>query len=236
MKLFTTSTALTRLGPESRIPTRVFSDGQLDSKGVLHGSLYLQGGGDPALGTPAFYDAILGGLGTNLFALKPQIRAAGIRAVTGRLYADDTIFDRLRGVADSGYATSPYIGPLSGPRLRLRLRRLQRRRLRLRPGQARRLEAGRGRCAAPGIGITPKVALGATPPGSDADRHRALADPDPDRQHDRRLLRQLLRRDADQAARRALRRRGQHRRRGSRGRALRAPASAPACTPSTAPA
>ena len=28
-------------------------------------------------------------------------------AVTGRLYADDTIFDRLRGVADSGYATSP---------------------------------------------------------------------------------------------------------------------------------
>jgi hypothetical protein len=23
--------------------------------------------------------------------------------------ADDTIFDRLRGVADSGYATSPYI-------------------------------------------------------------------------------------------------------------------------------
>ena len=35
-------------------------------------------------------------------------------AVTGRLYADDDIFDRLRGVADSGYATSPYIGPLSG--------------------------------------------------------------------------------------------------------------------------
>ena len=34
--------------------------------------------------------------------------------MTGRLYADDTIFDRLRGVADSGYATSPYIGPLSG--------------------------------------------------------------------------------------------------------------------------
>jgi D-alanyl-D-alanine carboxypeptidase/D-alanyl-D-alanine-endopeptidase (penicillin-binding protein 4) len=34
--------------------------------------------------------------------------------VTGRLYADDTIFDRLRGVADSGYATSSYIGPLSG--------------------------------------------------------------------------------------------------------------------------
>ena len=114
MKLFTTSTALSKLGPEYRIPTKVLSSGTLDSKGVLHGSLYLQGGGDPTLGTPAFYNHFLGGLGTNLLALTPQIRAAGIRSITGRLYADDTIFDRLRGVADSGYATSSYIGPLSG--------------------------------------------------------------------------------------------------------------------------
>jgi D-alanyl-D-alanine carboxypeptidase/D-alanyl-D-alanine-endopeptidase (penicillin-binding protein 4) len=92
----------------------LLSDGQIDANGVLHGSLYLQGGGDPALGTPVFYNSYLGGLGTNLFALKPQVRAAGISAVSGRLYADDTIFDRLRGVADSGYGTSSYIGPLSG--------------------------------------------------------------------------------------------------------------------------
>ncbi len=114
MKLFTTSTALDRLGPDFRIPTRVFSDGTLEPGGVLHGSLYLKGGGDPTLGVPAFYDRFLNGLGTNLLSLGPQIRAAGIRAVSGRLYADDTIFDRLRGVAASGYATSPYIGPLSG--------------------------------------------------------------------------------------------------------------------------
>ena len=114
MKLFTTAAALSRLGPEYRIPTKVFRDGPVDAKGVLHGSLYLQGGGDPALGTPAFYNAYFGGLGTNIFALAPQIKAAGIKAVTGRLYADDSVFDRRRGVADSGYATSPYIGPLSG--------------------------------------------------------------------------------------------------------------------------
>jgi len=114
MKLFTTATALSRLGPEARIPTKVFRDGKVDAGGVLHGSLYLQGGGDPALGTPGFYDGYLAGLGTNLFALTPQIKAAGIEKVTGRVYADDTIFDRLRGVADSGYATSTYIGPLSG--------------------------------------------------------------------------------------------------------------------------
>jgi D-alanyl-D-alanine carboxypeptidase/D-alanyl-D-alanine-endopeptidase (penicillin-binding protein 4) len=113
-KLFTTSTALGRFGPEYRIETKLLSDGSIDRQGVLHGSLYLQGGGDPALGSPAFYERYLGGVGTNLFALKAQLRAAGVQAVSGRLYADDSVFDRLRGVADSGYATSPYIGPLSG--------------------------------------------------------------------------------------------------------------------------
>jgi D-alanyl-D-alanine carboxypeptidase/D-alanyl-D-alanine-endopeptidase (penicillin-binding protein 4) len=114
MKLFTTSTALARLGPDSRIQTSVVADGPIDRNGVLHGSLYLVGGGDPALGMPAFYNRYLGGLGTDLLLLKGRIWQAGIRAITGRLYADDSIFDRLRGVADSGYATSPYIGPLSG--------------------------------------------------------------------------------------------------------------------------
>jgi D-alanyl-D-alanine carboxypeptidase/D-alanyl-D-alanine-endopeptidase (penicillin-binding protein 4) len=114
-KIFTTGTALSEFGPDYRIETRVLADGKVDRQGVLHGDLYLQGVGDPVLGSPAFYDAFLGGLGTDLYSLGRQIAArADIKAVTGRLYADDTIFDRLRGVADSGYATSPYIGPLSG--------------------------------------------------------------------------------------------------------------------------
>ena len=114
MKLFTTSTALARLGAESRITTLLKTDGGIDRNGVLHGSLYLVGAGDPALGTPSFYRRFLGGLGTNIFQLKREVREAGISSVTGRLYADDSVFDRLRGVADSGYATSPEIGPLSG--------------------------------------------------------------------------------------------------------------------------
>jgi D-alanyl-D-alanine carboxypeptidase/D-alanyl-D-alanine-endopeptidase (penicillin-binding protein 4) len=113
-KLFTTSAALSLLGPETRIATKLMTDGTVDSHGVLHGSLYLQGGGDPTLGTPSFYDSYLAGLGTNIFALVPQLKRAGIKQVTGRLYGDDTIFDRKRGVLDSGYATSQYIGPLSG--------------------------------------------------------------------------------------------------------------------------
>jgi D-alanyl-D-alanine carboxypeptidase/D-alanyl-D-alanine-endopeptidase (penicillin-binding protein 4) len=114
MKLFTTSTALSRFGPEYRIATELLGDGFLDLRGVLHGSLYLQGAGDPALGVPAFYNRFLGGLGTDLYELGEQLHDAGVNRVTGRLYADDDVFDRLRGVADSGYATSPYIGPLSG--------------------------------------------------------------------------------------------------------------------------
>jgi len=113
-KLFTTAAALSRFGPEYRIVTPLLSDGGIGFNGILRGSLYLQGAGDPALGAPAFYNRYQGGLGTNLLSLKAQLRAAGVRGVSGRLYADDTIFDRLRGVADSGYATSPYIGPLSG--------------------------------------------------------------------------------------------------------------------------
>jgi D-alanyl-D-alanine carboxypeptidase/D-alanyl-D-alanine-endopeptidase (penicillin-binding protein 4) len=165
MKLFTTSTALTRFGPAYRIETKLLSDGALDGEGVLHGNLFLQGGGDPALGVPAFYDRFLGGLGTNLLALKRQLRAAGVRAVTGRLYADDMIFDRLRGVADSGYATSPWIGPLSG----------------LAFDSGYRDPGGGGFAADPaklaaatlaaalrqaGIAIRARVALGATPPGA----------------------------------------------------------------------
>lgn len=114
MKLFTTATALARLGPQTRIPTKVFADGRIDAAGTLHGDLYLKGGGDPTLGTPPFIRSYLAGMGTNVYGLKRQVREAGIQRVRGRLYADDTVFDRRRGVADSGYATSVYIGPLSG--------------------------------------------------------------------------------------------------------------------------
>src|SRR6201996_8156630 len=112
-KLFTTSAALAKLGPTTTIPTKVMTDGTVEN-GVLHGSLYLVGGGDPALGTPAFYDSYLAGVGTNIFALVPQLKRAGITAVTGRLYGDATVFDPKFGVAETHYATSEYIGPLSG--------------------------------------------------------------------------------------------------------------------------
>jgi serine-type D-Ala-D-Ala carboxypeptidase/endopeptidase (penicillin-binding protein 4) len=165
MKLFTTSTALSRFGPTYRIETSVLADGALDDRGVLHGSLYLRGAGDPALGVPSFYDRFLGGLGTNLLALKAQIRAAGVRTVTGRLYADDTIFDRLRGVADSGYATSPYIGPLSGLSFDSGYASARGSGFASDPALLAATKLARTLRAA-GVGVPAAVALGATPAGA----------------------------------------------------------------------
>lgn len=113
-KLFTTGALLGRLGPRTRLKTTVWAVGRLNRNGVLRGDLYLRGAGDPALAMPAFAARHRPRVATNLLGLTAQVRGAGIRRVTGRLYADDTIFDRVRGVADSGYRTSMYIGPLSG--------------------------------------------------------------------------------------------------------------------------
>lgn len=163
MKLFTTAAAIGRFGPESRIPTRVLSTGEVDEQGVLRGSLYLVGGGDPALGTPAFYDRFLGGYGTNLLALSGQVGAAGISSVTGRVYADDSLFDRLRGVADSGYATSPYIGPLSGLAFNLGYSSSSGRSFATDPATLAAAKLARGLRGA-GVTVRPQVALGVAPP------------------------------------------------------------------------
>jgi D-alanyl-D-alanine carboxypeptidase/D-alanyl-D-alanine-endopeptidase (penicillin-binding protein 4) len=101
-KLFTTATALHRLGASARIETRVARRGALTDRGRLKGSLYLVGAGDPSLGSG------------DLKELAREVRRAGIRRVTGKLVADDSVFDRRRGVPDSGYGPSPYIAPLSG--------------------------------------------------------------------------------------------------------------------------
>lgn len=113
-KIFTTATTLARLGASHRYATRLFAVGRIDNRGTLHGNLFLKGGGDPALGTGAFLSAYLGGAGSPIESLARKAKRNGIRRVTGRLLGDDTVFDRLRGVADSGYATSSWIGPLSG--------------------------------------------------------------------------------------------------------------------------
>ncbi len=101
-KLFTTTTALHRLGSKYRIPTRVKIRGGVNRKGKLRGDVYLVGGGDPSFGPGGVAD------------LAEQVRKAGIRRISGTVIGDDSVFDRRRGVPDSSWGPSPYIAPLSG--------------------------------------------------------------------------------------------------------------------------
>jgi serine-type D-Ala-D-Ala carboxypeptidase/endopeptidase (penicillin-binding protein 4) len=93
-KLPITYAALSNLGASYRIETDVFGEGSQDAA-TFDGTLVLKGGGDPTLST------------AGLRALAAQVRAAGIRRVTGGIVGDESYFDARRTVA--GWKPSFYI-------------------------------------------------------------------------------------------------------------------------------
>jgi serine-type D-Ala-D-Ala carboxypeptidase/endopeptidase (penicillin-binding protein 4) len=93
-KLPLTYAALSNLGASYRIETDVLGEGAQDGA-IFDGALVLKGGGDPTLST------------AGLRALAAQLRAAGIRHVTGGIVADESYFDARRTVA--GWKPSFYI-------------------------------------------------------------------------------------------------------------------------------
>lgn len=84
-KLALTYAALVVLGPTFRIRTELLGEGYLADGIVWHGDLILRGYGDPTLDS--------GGL----LELARNLRATGIRRVTGNLIADESWFDAHRG-------------------------------------------------------------------------------------------------------------------------------------------
>jgi serine-type D-Ala-D-Ala carboxypeptidase/endopeptidase (penicillin-binding protein 4) len=101
-KIFTTATALNRLGPETNLVTRVWAESPAAADGTVDGSLYIVGDGDPTFGD-AEVDALAG-----------EIKNAGVKRVTGKVLVDDTVFDRRRGLGKNPNAPNSYVGPLSG--------------------------------------------------------------------------------------------------------------------------
>ncbi|WP_197429888.1 D-alanyl-D-alanine carboxypeptidase/D-alanyl-D-alanine endopeptidase [Auraticoccus cholistanensis] len=81
-KLLTGAAALDTLGGSYRFHTDVLLDGEVSGRGVLRGDLVLKGYGDPTALAEDYAD------------LAEQVRAAGIRTVTGRVLADDTYFEQ----------------------------------------------------------------------------------------------------------------------------------------------
>ncbi|HEU5478349.1 MAG TPA: D-alanyl-D-alanine carboxypeptidase/D-alanyl-D-alanine-endopeptidase [Candidatus Tumulicola sp.] len=83
LKLIVGSAALARLGPDFSFITTVDASGPV-AGGILHGDLYLRGGGDVQL-TPGDLDAAAA-----------AVAAAGIHQVAGALVADTTRYDAAR--------------------------------------------------------------------------------------------------------------------------------------------
>ncbi|KMY86625.1 D-alanyl-D-alanine carboxypeptidase [Candidatus Paraburkholderia calva] len=81
MKLVTTYSGLSLLGPDYRWKTTAYANGQLAAQGVLHGNLYIQITGDPKL------------VPEELIDLVEQIRKSGITGIDDALVLDKRYFD-----------------------------------------------------------------------------------------------------------------------------------------------
>lgn len=89
-KLFTTAAGFERLGSDFRFKTTLAYDGEIDRNGTLQGNIYIIGGGDPLLGSYRYRQTVP----DTLFATwQRAMMAAGIRAVSGRILYDGSIFD-----------------------------------------------------------------------------------------------------------------------------------------------
>jgi serine-type D-Ala-D-Ala carboxypeptidase/endopeptidase (penicillin-binding protein 4) len=98
-KLFTTSTALGRFGPDGRLETTVWTGDDVDD-GVVGKGLYLHGEGDPTLRT------------RDLSTLAARVKAAGVERVKGPVIYDDSFLDRRDGIHQGGINPDP-LGTLS---------------------------------------------------------------------------------------------------------------------------
>lgn len=81
-KIVTAAAAMHTLGPGYRFKTQVIKRARVTGS-TLHGRLYLKGYGDPTARVADFA------------SLARQVRASGIRTVTGKLAVDATYFDRV---------------------------------------------------------------------------------------------------------------------------------------------
>ncbi len=107
-KLFTTAALLDELGGAGHLTTRAYASGDLGgpAESVLKGDLVLVGDGDPAFGTARFARANDQPV-TRVANLARDLARGGLKKVTGKILADDSIFDRVR-------RDGPYLSPLSG--------------------------------------------------------------------------------------------------------------------------
>ena len=91
LKLVTTATALSILGKDYKYKTVVEHSGQIDPNGILNGSLYIKGYGDPTLGADFLESA--SSLEETLDLLALAVQRAGITQIRGQIIGDATVYE-----------------------------------------------------------------------------------------------------------------------------------------------
>jgi D-alanyl-D-alanine carboxypeptidase/D-alanyl-D-alanine-endopeptidase (penicillin-binding protein 4) len=128
-KLYSTAAALVDLGADYRFQTPVVRQGEVDARGVLHGSLILVAQGDLSLGGRTGPDGTLlfedddhtyaaGNLKAVLVPSDPlagldhlarEIRAAGLGAIDGDVLVDDRLFEPATSTGSGPSRLSPIV-------------------------------------------------------------------------------------------------------------------------------
>ncbi len=92
MKIVTTAAALHLLGPKHRFETLLETSGSLIEEGILHGNLYIRGGGDPCLGS----GRVAGSLPwvEQIRAWADAVEKLGIRKIEGRVLGDAGLWEK----------------------------------------------------------------------------------------------------------------------------------------------
>lgn len=87
LKIVTTASALELLGDDFRFQTFLCFSGKVDNRQILHGNLYIIGGGDPTLGSNFFH-------GSNTFWQKwvTKLQSKGIHTIDGKLLVDASCY------------------------------------------------------------------------------------------------------------------------------------------------
>jgi len=91
LKLITTLTAIDKLGDEFRYTTKITHDGHIHQDGTLKGNIYIEGSGDPTLGSSRFESVL--DFKDLIKHISKQIIDFGITCVEGDIIADESIFD-----------------------------------------------------------------------------------------------------------------------------------------------
>lgn len=102
-KVATSMVAISKLGPDYRFRTMIYTDGTVDkATGTLHGSLYVMGSGDPAFFTE------------NAWLIADQLNQHGIRSVDGNLIVEGQFYFNFSASRDNSakalkaaFATDP---------------------------------------------------------------------------------------------------------------------------------